>query len=287
MSDSWIGRVRVEQDTLTPFFAQGMAALLDRSPAEMTAGVALPRAWHWLYFRTVARQSEVGEDGHERRGTFLPPVPLPRRMWAGGRLRFLRDLQLGDTVTRRSTIEAVTEKEGRSGKLVFVTLRRRIESGGQLAVDEEQHLVYRGGAGGARVQGAEVAPADGDWSATFLPDAATLFRFSALTYNGHRIHYDHVYATEREGYPAVVVHGPLTALLLLDTVERRVGERPDRFEYRAVNPLFVNEQIQLAGRGSREGGVEAWAGAPDGALAMRSWATWEADDQRGGKGVSP
>ena len=275
--DSWVGREQLREDVLTPFFAQGMAALLDRPPAQLGEGSPLPHGWHWLYFRPLPMRSEVGDDGHERRGSFLPPVQLPRRMWAGGKLAFPGVLRLGEAVTRRSTIASVAEKEGRSGRLVFVTVRHVVEGAGGVAVDEEQHLVYRGWGGSGRAPGAEAAPApEAEWTETFLPDPATLFRFSALTYNGHRIHYDHLYATGEEGYPGVVVHGPLTALLLLDAAGRRGGREPTSFAYRALSPLFVNEEIRLMGRGSAEDGMDAWAAAPDGALAMRSRAEWSA-----------
>ena len=278
---SWVARERVEEDVLTLFPARGMAALLDRPSEPFSEGARLPAGWHWLYFRPLPRRSELGPDGHERRGAFLPPVPLPRRMWAGGRLELPGELRLGERVTRRSTVESVREKEGRSGRLAFVTVRHRVEGPRGLAVDEEQHLVYRDGSGGGRPWGTERASADADWSETFLADPVTLFRFSALTFNGHRIHYDHPYATAHEGYPALVVHAPLTALLLLDAVCRHGGGTPRSFSYRASSPLFAGEEIRLEGRRAGDGSdVVAWAAAPDGAVAMRCEAVW-------GEGIAP
>jgi 3-methylfumaryl-CoA hydratase len=275
----WVGRQRVEEDRLDLFPARGMAALMDRDPKALELGSTLPRGWHWLYFKPLVRRSDVGDDGHERTGGFLPLVGLPRRMWAGGKLAFPTDLQLGEQVKRTSTIESVEEKTGRSGRLVFVNVRHRVEGERGVAVDETQNLVYREASALAVAEG-PVPPESHAWSESFLADHVTLFRFSALTFNGHRIHYDQPYSMREEGYPGVVVHGPLLALLLLDGAGRHGGGAPDRFAYRAVSPLFAGEEFKLQGAGGLPAGAagesEVWVTGPRG-MAMRAMAGWDAD----------
>ena len=251
----WVGRERHEQDELTLFPARGMAALLDRDLADVEPGAPLPWGWHWLYFKPVAPQSELGEDGHARRGGFLPPLSLPRRMWAGGTLRFLRPLRLGDPVDRVSTIRSIVPKKGRAGRLAFVTIDHRVSGPDGLACDEEQNLVYREAAkDGAPPATGPPFEGEAEWEETFLPTSTMLFRFSALTFNGHRIHYDHRYATEKEGYPGLVVHGPLVALLLLDAGVRQVPEREvEVYTYRAVAPAFADEAITVVGEAENDG----------------------------------
>lgn len=272
----WVGREEVATDVLTPFAARGMAAILDRDPAALAEGSPLPEGWHWLYLKPTTRRSRLGPDGHAQRGDFLPPVALPRRMWAGGRLRFLRPLLLGERVERRSRILSVEEKEGRTGPLVLVSVLHSVAGEGGAAVEEEQDLVYREAPRpGAPPPRREEAPAEAAWTERFLPDAVTLFRFSALTFNGHRIHYDHPYATGVEGYPGLVVHGPLLALLLLDAAARRAGRRPAAFEYRNVGTLFADAPVALNGGAPGPDGESAvWAAGPDGALATRASARW-------------
>ena len=267
--ESWIGNERVDEDVLTLAPARGMSAVLDWPPEALGPASPLPLAWHWLYFKPATRRSSLGPDGHERRGDFLPPIPLPRRMWAGGRLHFLGTLRLGEAVQRRSTIATVQSKEGRSGPLVFVTVRHEITNEAGVAIEEEQDLVYRDGAGAAGGP-PQPPPEAAEWSESFLADAVTLFRFSALTFNSHRIHYDHRYVTEVEGYPDLVVHGPLIALLLLDAGSRRLGGSPDSFSYRAVSPLFCGEEFTIAGRGNPEDQTEVWAAHPERGVAMRA-----------------
>ncbi len=269
---AWLGRERVEEDVLDLFPARGMAALLDRDPDAFVDGTPLPAGWHWLYFKPLARRSVLGPDGHARLGEFLPPVPLPRRMWAGGTLAWSGVLRLGEKARRRSTIESVEEKSGRSGRLVFVTVRHRIETARGLALDEAQHIVYREATPApAHAEGPAPLPVAA-WSEPFTADAVTLFRFSALTYNGHRIHYDAPYATGAEGYPALVVHGPLLASLLLDAAARHGSRAPEQFTYRALSPLFVDEPFRIEGGASAgEGEVALWIAGPRG-IAMRATA---------------
>lgn len=286
-------RTRVRTDILSPSPAQAMQALLDRDPGSIREGDPLPLGWHWLYFNKPVRASGLGPDGHERRGAFMPEVDLPRRMWAGGKLRLLSPVRIGEPAELRSGIRGLRETRGKSGRLVFVTVGHALLQSGRPCVEEEQVIVYgeaqrprdvRGHAQSNPTPGqqpaAGTAHAAASWTRTFTPTTVTLFQFSALTYNGHRIHYDHPYVTEREGYPGVLVHGPLTALLLLDAARRHAAAPPSAFRYRALAPLFVDEPITLAGRtdASRDAGdgedsapagqvVEALG--PTGAVAMR------------------
>jgi 3-methylfumaryl-CoA hydratase len=274
----WVGRTESTEDDLSLAHARGLVALLDRDPRALAAGTPLPECWHWIYFRPATPQSELGRDGHAKRGGFLPPIELPRRMWVGGRIRFLAPLAIGRPAERRSTILSISAKAGRSGELVFVTVRHEIGAAGEIAIEEEQDLVYRAAPPpGAAAPKPEPAPATPDWSERCSADAVTLFRFSALTFNGHRIHYDQPYATGVEGYPGLVVHGPLTALLLIDAaVRHREGSagRAVGFQYRAVSPIFADEEIRLSGTSYRDGSAQVWAESPRG-LAMTATVEWE------------
>ena len=280
------GRTRVRAEVLSPWPAQAMQALLDRDPAGMREGDPLPLGWHWFYFKKPVRTSDLGPDGHERRGGFMPEIDLPRRMWAGGALRSLRPALFGVRAELRSEVRSVKEKRGESGRLVFVTVGNTLLQDGHACVEEEQVIVYREamrsrGTASARRASTKAPPrapaADGgavsatEWTRTFLPTTVTLFQFSALTYNGHRIHYDHRYVTGREGYPGLLVHGPLTALLLLDAARRHSEAPVSGFRYRALAPLFADEPITLVGRRGPERVVEALG--PAGSVAMRGWVT--------------
>jgi len=270
---NWIGRTEEAQDTITAAPFAALAATLDHAPARPPAGEPLPPLWHWLYFLPLHRQSEIGPDGHARRGSFLPPVPLPRRMWAGGRFEFHAPLRVGDSVRRRSTVDDVVEKAGRAGPLVFVTVRHEVyaHGGSQPLLTEFHDIVYREAAR-AREAGADprAAPAGAAWRREILPDDVLLFRYSALTFNGHRIHYDRRYATEVEGYPGLVVHGPLIATLLMDLLRRELREaRVRRFEFRAVRPTFDLHPFSVLGQPAADGkSVHLWAQDHEGRLTM-------------------
>ena len=271
----WVGRSEMRTDTLDARPITLLSATLDRDDPPPRPGGLLPPLWHWLYFLPSYRESEVGPDGHARRGGFLPPVPLPRRMWAGSRCEWTRPLRIGETVTRVSRIESVTAKRGASGELVFVLVRHEFSTAGGPALTEEHDIVYRGlspaGAGAPR---ADVAPANPSWTRRIVPDDVLLFRYSALTFNSHRIHYDRRYVTEVEGYPGLVVHGPLLATLLVDLLRRNgVGETLRRFEFRARRPLFDTAPFDVCGRPSDDGTVALWAQGEKGALAMQATAT--------------
>jgi 3-methylfumaryl-CoA hydratase len=204
----WRGSPEHWSDELTPTSLRGLAALLDDT-ASPCPGDALVPGGHWLYFLPRAAQSELGIDGHPLGGSFLPPVPLPRRMWAGGRMVFHAQLRVGEAVTRRSEVQKVQTKNGRSGPIVFVTVRHEVAGPAGLAIVEEQDLGYREmPAPGQAAAPGESAPAVATWRRKVRPDATLLFRYSALTFNAHRIHYDRTYAHEVEGYPGLVVHGP-------------------------------------------------------------------------------
>ncbi len=272
---SWTGRERAQEDTATLFPVRAMHALLDRDPDGVEAGDLLPFGWHWLYFKPCPKRSNVAEDGHEKRGSFLPPVPLPNRMWAGGSLSFLRPLVVGEKIRKTSRIESVEEKEGRTGPLVFVAVHHRIEDAGGTAVEEVQNLVYlRRDRSGTAATRRPAAPEASAWEERFLPDDVSLFRFSALTFNGHRIHYDRRYAQEVEGLRDTVVHAPLLALLLLDAASRRAKQLASgtlTFEYRARSPLYCGEELHLhGGARSADGTVPLWGASSDGGLVMEA-----------------
>jgi 3-methylfumaryl-CoA hydratase len=251
----------------------GLAALLDHATPPWPAN-EVPPLGHWLYFTPRALQSQIGADGHPLRGGFLPPVELPRRMWAGGALRFLAPVPIGSSLERVSTIDDVVAKTGASGEMLFVTVRHLIHADGRAAIEERQDLVYRHeGSTGASATAVEPRPADA--SRTITPDPVQLFRYSALTFNGHRIHYDRDYARNVEGYPGLVVHGPYAATLLLDLFLReKPGARVTGFSFRAQRPLFDTAPFTVnLLRGDAT--AEAWTASADGRPAMTARIEWE------------
>lgn len=269
----WIGRTERRRDTVTAAPLAGLAATLDHGAYPKPApGSALPPLAHWLYFLPQAPQGEIGADGHPKRGGFLPPVPLPRRMWAGGRLQFHHALNVGDEIVRTSTILSVDAKQGRSGALVFVTVRHEIENARGVALTEEHDIVYRDHPlPGAAPATAAMAPSGEEFSRRIVPDPVLLFRYSALTFNGHRIHYDRAYATDVEGYLGLVVHGPLIATLLVDLVRRELPGAPVRaFNFKAASPLFDIHPFSVCGQRNADGGVALWARNHEGRLAMQA-----------------
>jgi len=250
MYDDWIGREESLGDVATASPAHLMAATLDRDDLAFGDGDVLPPMWHWLYFLTAVRTREVGRDGHPPRGGFLPPVALPRRMRAGGQIRIEKAIRIGDTLERHSKITGVTEKAGASGPLVFVKVEHAIHANGALAVVEEESLVYRD----AAPAGAAATPMPVTEAAALKPgetryptNPVLLFRVSALTFNGHRIHYDNDYARAVEGYPERVVHGPVLALFMLEHLHRtRPAAQLRQFSYRAMAPTFCGEPVTLS-----------------------------------------
>ncbi len=271
----WVGRTETAHDVAGCTPVAMLSALLDRDDAPPRTGDAFPPLAHWLLFLPVHRQSEVGADGHARRGEFLPPVPLPRRMWAGSRIAFLRPIAIGEPLRRVSTIAAVTVKEGRSGPLVFVTVSHEVSGPGGVALTDEHDIVYRGASGAAGAPPVAV-PAGEAWSRVIHPDPVLLFRYSAATFNGHRIHYDHPYATGVEGYPGLVVHGPLVATLLVDLLRRnRPGVELASYSFRALRPLFDTAPFTACGLPDEPSrSARLWTRAADGAVTMEATAAW-------------
>ena len=275
---TWQGRTEIRDDVLTAAPVSGLSATLDRDDAPPRIGTVLPPLWHWLYFLPQPRQSEIGPDGHPRRGGFLPPVPLPRRMWAGGRLRWEagNPLQVGQQVQRTSAIQSVRHKAGRTGDLVFVQVEHQFRNAQDLALIEDHDIVYRAAAQpGDPVPPPTPALQDATWRRSIVPDDVLLFRYSALTFNGHRIHYDRKYVTEVEGYPGLIVHGPLIATLLLDLLRREMpGAVVVGFDFKAVRPTFDLHPFSVQGRPSADGrSVALWAQDHEGWLTMQATAT--------------
>ncbi|MGW6791564.1 FAS1-like dehydratase domain-containing protein [Streptomyces chartreusis] len=234
-------------EPLVPEPARALGALLEVPVPELERGEGLPLLWHWLYLLDRPRQADLGVDGHPVRGAVpAPPEPGRRRMWAGGRVRSLGTLRCGEPATKRSDVMSVRDKHGRSGRLTFVTVQHRIEQRGQVVVDEEQDIVYRDAAPAAPAQAAQddspvTPPAEDEWSLDISP--TLLFRFSALTYNAHRIHYDRDYATQVEGYPGLLTHGPLQVLAMAEVARAAGHAGALRFDYRLTAPLFDHQGL--------------------------------------------
>jgi len=300
---AWIGRSETLRDTIGPTPVAALAATLDHPAAPVPPGTPLPPLWHWLYFLPLHRHSELGPDGHARRGGFLPPVPLPRRMWAGSQFEFRSPIRVGDHVARTSTIEDVISKTGRSGPLVFVKVRHELYCNGAVdpALVEHHDIVYRparqpgdaepppqrapdfearevsgSGSPGPQTHPPGVQRPQGTWGRTIVPDEVLLFRYSALTFNGHRIHYDRRYVTEVEGYPGLVVHGPLIATLLLDLLRRHLpAAEVATFHFKAVRPTFDGQSFRISGAVDGQS-VRLWAQDHAGWLTMDAVATLKA-----------
>lgn len=269
---SWIGRTESCADRLHPGPARRLAATLDGPAQGWIEGTPLPPLWHWLYFLDAVPAHQLGPDGHAARGGFLPPVPLPQRMWAGGRVAFEHPLHIGQPVDKHSRILDVTHKVGRSGDLVFVTVEHEVFSGGQRCVREEQDLVYKGGGGHPPVLQPTPEPPPGTplhegADRVWTPDAVQLFRYSALTFNGHRIHYDADYCREHEGYPAAVIHGPLSATVLAAHAETCLGRPLQHIHYRGERPAWLGLSLALHHSVSADG-MAVWTTRPDGSVAM-------------------
>ena len=274
--DAWIGRAREVSDELAAATVRRLAATLDRPDTPLDRGAAVPPHWIAVLFDDAAPQNRLGPDGHPTKGEFLPPVPLPRRMLAGRRLRFGEAPRVGDAMTRRSEITAIVPKQGRSGRLIFVSLRHTVTGPRGVVAVEEQDIAYReagreGIAAAPTGNPEPAASASTDWAEPFEPDPVLLFRYSALTFNGHRIHYDADYARDAEGYPALVVNGGLTTLMLLEAAARRAEGRSLRgYAARTARPLFAGRGATLRGTlPGPDGRAALRAEDADGAIALR------------------
>ncbi len=274
----WQGKTESTIDSVTAAPLAGLSATLDRSDPAPTNGAVVPPLAHWLYFLPQHRQSEIGPDGHAKRGGFLPPVPLPRRMWAGGRLTWEANnpLQVGQVVQRHSRIERVQHKQGRSGELVFVLVQHEIHNERGLAITEEHDIVYRAAPEpGEAPPPPQAATITAPWQRPWLADEVMLFRFSALTFNGHRIHYDRSYVTQTEGYPGLVVHGPLIATLLVDLWRHQHPQATlTHFAFKALRPTFDIHRFAVCGQATGQGQADLWAHDHEGWLTMQAQAQW-------------
>jgi 3-methylfumaryl-CoA hydratase len=274
---SWIDRTETRDDLLSPWTASAMAATVRNDEREWQPGEALPPLWHWCFFLPTAPQIGLGPDGHPARGGFLPPVPLPRRMWAGSQLEFFAPLTLAATATRTSRVSDVSLKQGKGGALVFVKVRHEIHAGGELLLREFHDIVYREAPKPGESAPPRTPPADAAWTVEHRPDAPMLFRYSALTFNSHRIHYDYPYVTQVEGYDDLVVHGPLIATLLLEAAQQHnPGRTVQAYSFKAVRPLTCGKLLRVRGHAPQsDGSVTLWAEDAQGALLMQATARME------------
>lgn len=271
----WIGRTSEASDIVTAQLVRGLRATLFLEIGAPKPGDAAPFTVHWCLGQPVYRMSELGSDGHPARGGFLPPVPLPRRMWAGGELEFLDPLRVGDEVTRTSRISDVTVKTGSTGTLCFVTVEHLNATARGVAIRERQDIVYREVAGGAPPATKPAAPPPAaHHSESHMADPVLLFRYSALTFNGHRIHYDRDYVTKVEGYPGLVFHGPMQAALLVEFAARlHGGTAPKKFSYRGVQPLFDGSEFSVNANETADG-IELWTANAAALPTMKASAVW-------------
>ena len=274
--DAWIGKQSSTEALVTAYQADALTATLDRDDPPYKEGDAIPPGCHLFYIREVVKLRDTAEDGHPKRGDFLPPIDLPRRMWAGTQATYHKPIHVGENIRNVTTIESVTPKTGKTGNLVFLKLKHEISGEDGVATTEMQDVVYREEAKpGAVAPEPPPAPAEAVWQRTIHPSPVLLFRYSALTMNSHRIHYDRTYVTEVEKYPGLLVHGPLTFTLLLDLFRR---EMPDTtlktFSVRAVSPIYDTHDFTVEGAPGGAGEASLWALNKDGRLAMSAQATY-------------
>lgn len=271
----WIGRSTEATDIVTAQLVMGLRATLFQDVGEPKTGDAAPFTVHWCLAQPVFPMSMLGPDGHPTRGGFLPPVPLPRRMWAGGEIEFLQPLRVGDESTRTSRIADVQVKTGSTGTLCFVSVEHSISSPRGIAIRERQDIVYRemttSASAGAK---APPPPPKAQHRESHVSDPVLLFRYSALTFNGHRIHYDRDYVTRVEGYPGLIFHGPLQAALIIEMAAKlHGGEAPKKFTYRGVQPLFEGTEFSINAN-ETTGGMELWTANAEGQPTMKGTAVW-------------
>ncbi|MDX8534155.1 MaoC family dehydratase N-terminal domain-containing protein [Mesorhizobium sp. VK25A] len=268
----WVGRTREVEDIATPRLLASFEATLGPHAVRLDEA---PPGLHWCLTPDIADASELGPDGHAAKGGFLPPVPLPRRMWAGSDMRFLAPIRSGDTVRRRSTISAVEEKQGRSGPLTFVTVRHEIANAAGPVVEEDQIIVYRAAEAGVPAPAQPAAPRLAASHERIVDvDPVLLFRYSALTFNGHRIHYDAPYAANVEHYPGLVIHGPLQATLLMNFAAVIAGQAPRRFSFRGVRPAIGPQALLLSGTALGKNDMQMEVRTSDGHVTVKATAQW-------------
>lgn len=268
----WIGKEQKDRDLLSARHARLMAATVGISNEKLVDGAPLPPLWHWIYFLEGLPSQSLGRDGHPARGGFLPPVPLENRMWAGGRLEFHQPLRIGSVVDKTSKVVSIDHKQGRSGDLVFVSVLHELRSEGKLAITEIHDIVYKKPSHPGQREKLPVQEA-ASHTRPFKPDSTTLFRYSALTFNGHRIHYDADYCREVEGYPNLVIHGPLHATLLANYAEEVSESSLKHFEYRGLQPSYLGEHLSINARHEGEE-LSLWTALADGQPAMRAKASF-------------
>ncbi|WP_293962389.1 MaoC family dehydratase N-terminal domain-containing protein [Sneathiella sp.] len=268
----WVGKQISGKETIHQQSLNGFAALMDEPDP---ASDIVPPGGHWMYFLPTDRQSRIDDDGHGIKGDFLPPVTLPRRMWAGGRLAFHAPLHAGDLAEKTSTIKNVTSKKGRTGELIFVTVGHQIRNEAGPCLTEEHDIVYREAASASSSfkKEPQAAPKDGDWEVSITPDPVLLFRYSALTFNGHRIHYDRDYCLNEEGYPGLVVHGPLLGTFLMRLAVEKMGGRDlKKFSFRNFNPIFDTAPFTLSGKKESDDQCLVWVKGSTGERAVMATA---------------
>lgn len=270
----WIGREEIVEDVIGPMPIRMLAATIGHAGPPPANGDPIPPLAHWTQLIPTHPHDELAEDGHAMRGPFMPLVPLPRRMYAGGRIQFLKPIRIGEMARRTGRITDIIAKDGRSGKLVFVSVRQEIEGPDGLALIEDQDIVYR-----ERPTASAAMPVGGpplhkaEHSLTYHPNEAMLFRYSALIFNAHRIHFDRPYAREDEGYPGLVVHGQLVATCLADLAIRQWKRPLSGFNFRAQAPLFDGAPFSVSGA-ERDGGLDLWASDPNGNVTMTAEASF-------------
>jgi 3-methylfumaryl-CoA hydratase len=272
----WIGRTTEVSDIVTAQLTKGLRATLFQEIGEPQPGDAAPFTTHWCLGQPVYPMSELGPDGHPSRGGFLPPVPLPRRMWAGGELEFIDALRVGDVATRTSRIADVTMKTGSTGVLCFVSVQHEVTTSRGLAIRERQDIVYRDVSGPAPAAAAKALPPPpvAQHREAHISDPVLLFRYSALTFNGHRIHYDRDYVTKVEGYPGLIFHGPLQASFIVELAAKlRGGQPPKKLSYRGVQPLFEGSEFSINAN-MTDRGIELWVANAEGQPTMKGTANW-------------
>jgi 3-methylfumaryl-CoA hydratase len=271
----WVGRSAEATDIVTAQLTKGLRATLFQDIGEPKTGDIAPCTVHWCLGQPVFPHDQLGPDGHPTRGGFLPPVPLPRRMWAGGEVAFLDPLRVGDLATRVSTISDVTLKSGSTGQLCFVSVEHVVSTPRGIAIRERQDIVYREAtttSSGAPSKAPPIPPA-AQYRETHVSDPVLLFRYSALTFNGHRIHYDRDYVTRVEGYPGLIFHGPLQAALLVEFAAKLKGKPPAKFAYRGVQPLFEGSEFSVNAN-DKDGGLEVWTANAERQPTMKGTAAW-------------